>query len=432
MGEKEDATSPTVSIKSVILTSIIDAKEHRDIAVADIPGAFLHAKMDDYVIMVFCGAMVEWMLEISYETYKPFVHIAKTGQMLLYVQLLRALYGCLKSSRLFWQKLTNDLKQMDFEVNPYDTCMANKIIDGSQMTIIWYVDDLKILHKNPDEVSKIIAWIESKYGDIKPNCGKIHDYLGMTLDFSTPSVLHLSMKDYIENTLDAFPQTIEGSATSPAAAHLFQHNKDCAKLDADKKTEFHTTVAKCFFLCKCARPDIHTAVTFLTTRVQAPDQDDWKKLLHLLKYLKGTQELELTLVAEGNGALVVKWWVDGAFAVHNDMRSHTGVVMSVGRRGAYNSRIKQKLNNRSSTEAELVTANDAMPQILWTNYFLQAQDILHMKLSCFKIISQLFFWKRTVANPVASVRITLISDIFLLKIGLHLMNLQFDSVPTRR
>merc|ERR1712232_698096 len=220
MGEKEDATSPTVSIKSVILTSIIDAKEHRDIAVADIPGAFLHAKMDDYVIMVFCGAMVEWMLEISYETYKPFVHIAKTGQMLLYVQLLRALYGCLKSSRLFWQKLTNDLKQMDFEVNPYDTRMANKIIDGSQMTIIWYVDDLKIL---------------------------------------------------------------------------------------DKKTEFHTTVAKCFFLCKCARPDIHTAVTFLTTRVQAPDQDDWKKLLHLLKYLKGTQELELTLVAEGNGALVVKW-----------------------------------------------------------------------------------------------------------------------------
>ena len=125
------------------------------------------------------------------------------------------------------------------------------------------------------------------------------------------------------------------------------------------------------FLCKRARPDIQTAIAFLCTRVKCPDEDDYKKLTRVMRYLRGTELLPLTL--EADDTHVMRWWVDASFAVHPDMKGHTGGVLSMGKGAVYGTSTKQKLVTRSSTEAELVGANDVMPQILWTRYFLEAQ-----------------------------------------------------------
>ena len=69
----------------------------------------------------------------------------------------------------------------------------------------------------------------------------------------------------------------------------------------------------------------------------------------------------------------MKWWIDASFAVHGDMKSHTGATMSMGKGSIYSSSTRQKLNTTSSTEAELVGVSDAMPMIMWTRYFLEAQ-----------------------------------------------------------
>jgi hypothetical protein len=90
-----------------------------------------------------------------------------------------------------------------------------------------------------------------------------------------------------------------------------------------------------------------------------------------MQYLRATVDLPLTL--EADNAHIVKWWVDASFAVHPDMKSHTGGMMSLGKGAAYGTSTRQKLNTKSSTEAELVGVNDVMPQILWTRYFLEAQ-----------------------------------------------------------
>jgi hypothetical protein len=76
---------------------------------------------------------------------------------------------------------------------------------------------------------------------------------------------------------------------------------------------------------------------------------------------------------EADNLHVIKWWVDSSFAVHPDMRSHTGGAMTLGKGVVYGASTRQKLNTRSSTEAELVGVDDMMPQILWTRYFLEAQ-----------------------------------------------------------
>ena len=72
-----------------------------------------------------------------------------------------------------------------------------------------------------------------------------------------------------------------------------------------------------------------TAVAFLTTRVKDPDEDDWKKLIRLIRYLKGTVEIPLTLRADSTS--LAKWWVDGSHAPHADSRGHSGGCMSLGK-----------------------------------------------------------------------------------------------------
>jgi hypothetical protein len=61
------------------------------------------------------------------------------------------------------------------------------------------------------------------------------------------------------------------------------------------------------------------------------------------------------------------------YAVHNDMKSHTGRVVSFGRGAVMSKCSKQKINTKSSTEAELVGASDYLPYPIWGKKFLEAQ-----------------------------------------------------------
>jgi hypothetical protein len=194
----------------------------------------------------------------------------------------------------------------------------------------------------------------------------------MTIDYSIPGKVQIKMFDYIKAMLEELPEDMgNGIAATPASNHLFEVNSDGIRLDATNAELFHHVTAKSLFLCKRARPELQTAVAFLTTRVAAPDEDDMKKLTRMMDYIRGSQELVLTL--EADDLSIIKWWVDGSFGVHPDMRSHTGAVMSLGGGAAYGKSTIQRLNTRSSTEAELVAVDDTMSQILWTRYFLRAQ-----------------------------------------------------------
>jgi hypothetical protein len=144
--------------------------------------------------------------------------------VLLYVELLKALYGTLKAARFFWPLLSGKLQEWGFTINGYDACVANKVVDGKQCTIIWHVDDLKISHIDSKVVDHIIAMLEAEFGREEPltvRRGKVHDYLGMILGFSTPGKLVVSMEPYIRSTIEEMPEVMTGTAVNPAASHLF-------------------------------------------------------------------------------------------------------------------------------------------------------------------------------------------------------------------
>ena len=125
------------------------------------------------------------------------------------------------------------------------------------------------------------------------------------------------------------------------------------------------------WLAKRGRPDALLPVAYLSTRVKKPNVQDWKKLGRLFSYLEETKDIPLTL--EGGKLDVVKWYVDASFAVHGDMKSHAGAMMTMGKGCTYAASSKHKINAKSSTEAETVSASDILPQLIWTKNFIEAQ-----------------------------------------------------------
>ena len=380
MYTKEETASPTVSIDAFFISMVIDSIEGRDVAMADIKGAYLNAIMDDEVIMKIVGDDVDIFCELRPD-FKEFVVMEK-GRKVVYVQLYKALYGCVKSALLWYEMFTEHLVDMGFEVNPYDMCVANAMIDGKQCTITWYVDDTKISHKDPKVVDNIIEKIEGKFGKMKVVRGLIHEFLGMDIEFKRgkeKGKVSIGMKKHILKALDMFLDDITRDAATPATPYLFK-NRGAKELDEIRADNFHSVTALLLFVSRRSRPDIQTAIAYLCTRVSKPNEDDWKKLKRVLQYLRGTIDLTLTLGADDIANMQA--WVDVAYAVHEDCKSHTGGVMSWGWGVVLSMCKKQKLNTKSSTEGEIVGVSDYLPNVIWGR-IEKGNEVLNI-VTCFR------------------------------------------------
>jgi hypothetical protein len=148
-------------------------------------------------------------------------------------------------------------------------------VNGKQITICFHVDDCKISHKSTKVIDESIDWLRAKYesileddsGEIKVHRGKVHKYLGVSLDFSHKGQCCVTMYDYLDGILEAFDEAVkkhgEGYITvkkrhcvkTAAPDNLFVVNKDCKKLSFEAAASFHSIVAKTLYITKRARPD---------------------------------------------------------------------------------------------------------------------------------------------------------------------------------
>ncbi len=152
---KEDVSSPTVSAEAVMLTCVIDAVEGGDIAVINVPNAFVQTVVEDEehkVIICIRGPLVDILVSIAPEVYGPYVSTNKSGQKVLLVQCLDAVYGTMVAALLYYKKFVKSLTKQGYKINPYDGCVANKMVKGKLKMIFFHVVDCKFSH----ESSKVI------------------------------------------------------------------------------------------------------------------------------------------------------------------------------------------------------------------------------------------------------------------------------------
>jgi hypothetical protein len=252
-----------------MLTCVIDAQEDRDVAVVDIPNAFVQTVVseedaDHRMIVRIRGPLVDILVSIAPDVYGPYNSTTKTGQKVLIVECLNAVYGTMIAALLYYKKFAKNFVKQGFKLNSYDGCVANKIVKGKQITMCFHVDDCKLSHEHPKVVDETINWLRAEYesmfedglGAMKVHRGKVHKYLGMTLDFSHKGQeCIVTMHDYLDGVLktynvakdkhdDVFLPVTKQRYETPAPENLFTVDEDSDKLPEEMAADFHTIIAK--------------------------------------------------------------------------------------------------------------------------------------------------------------------------------------------
>ena len=191
------------------------------------------------------------------------------------------------------------------------------------------------------------------------------------LDFSEKGKVKIDMTDYTKKMVGEFPEKMREGVKCPWTEKLFKVDEKSKPLERERAKLFHTFVMKGMFLCKRGRQDIQPGIAFLATRVKAPTEQDMIKLRRLMSFLKATQDDVAILEADDSQS--TEWWINAAFAVYPDYKSHTGAVFSLGKGAIASISTKQKVNSRSSTEAELIGIDDVISKVLWSRRFIEAQ-----------------------------------------------------------
>ena len=133
---------------------------------------------------------------------------------------------------------------------------------------------------------------------------------------------------------------------------------------------------KALWVSQRSRPDLSTAIAFLSTRQKEPTEEDWGKLKRMLNFVKGT--IDDRRILGTDDLLTMETYIDASHAIHNDMRGQTGGTITFGWGILHGGSSKQKLNSKSSTETELIGMSDYVPRKLWVTYFLEEQGY-HLK-----------------------------------------------------
>jgi hypothetical protein len=192
------------------------------------------------------------------------------------MQCQNALYDMMVTNLLYYRKFVKSLTDIDFVINTFYPCVANKMIECNQMTICFHVDDCKLSHENTNVMASIFEYLRQEYESIFENGsgatmasrGKIHKYLGLTLDYTVRGQVKITMFNYVDDILTAFDKAEPkggGTNTRASPERLFKVDESCEKIKQDKAVEFHNLVSKTLYSTKRAIPDTCTAITFLTT-----------------------------------------------------------------------------------------------------------------------------------------------------------------------
>jgi hypothetical protein len=158
----EDASSPTVAMEALLLSCIIDAEGGRDVAVVDTPNAFVQMRAENEKDMAFIkihGVLLDILVEIAPDVYESYVSRDKKVMKQLLVQCQNALYDTMVAILLYYRKFVKSLTDIGFTINPYNPCVAKKIIEGKQMAICFHVDDCKFSHRKKRAMDAMIEYL---------------------------------------------------------------------------------------------------------------------------------------------------------------------------------------------------------------------------------------------------------------------------------
>ena len=359
-----DTSSPTCDPATVFLLSALAIHENMKVITADVEAAYLNAKIRKTIILKIDPIISAILCKLD-PTYFNYLNKDQS----LFVELQRALYGCLESARLWYEHLAATLQTIpNMMQSKLDPCLFYMHEGKEKIYIAIYVDDIKMISSSTQLTNTVKEKLKSVY-TVKFQEGTTHEYLGMKFEYQNDKVL-ITSPNYINNLLtDYKDKNSFGYTPTPASNDLFHIDETSTLLSDTDKEIFHSFVARTLYLSKRNRPDLLCAVSFLTTRVQNPTVQDKNKLHRVINYINNTKDLALVFHKSSTPKLSI--YIDASYAQHLDRKSHSGAAVQFNNSTLQAKSIKQKITTKSSTEAELVALSDNIGMVIHISQILK-------------------------------------------------------------
>ena len=148
--------------------------------------------------------MVDMICKINTSYYDKIIWSKDHKKKFVYGCLIKAVYGTLLGEIIFYNKLSKDLIDHEFVKNKNNMCTFNKMVNGEQITVQFYVDDLKVSHKEESVLDGFLGDLRSEFGQedkLTENNGLVHEYLGITIGYSIAGKVVFAILDYLEDVI---------------------------------------------------------------------------------------------------------------------------------------------------------------------------------------------------------------------------------------
>lgn len=339
--------SPTVKLSTLRCMWALAAQQKCQVYQMDIKTAYLNADIEE---------------EIYLKQPDGFVKMDKDGRPLVCL-LLKSIYGLKQSGRNWYQLLVDYLLELGFKPSPNDPCLFTKVISNVFYYVSVWVDDIIYFSTDPKFYQEFKAQIEKKFtiGDLS----KLSWFLGMQVT-GQPGNITVNQKQYIESLLANFGMAECKPVSTPIAEKMEFKRADCpADNSADQADmrhyDYRGLVGSLNYLATTSRPDISFVAHTLSSYLNNPGFNHWTAAKHVLRYLRGTADYQLTFNHDPNGIKLVGW-SDSDYAGQLDTRKSTsGVCFSLHNNGACISWMSklQPTVATSTAEAEINAATEA-------------------------------------------------------------------------
>ena len=366
--DEEELTSPCVLLESIFSILAFAAEWGATVTVVDIGQAYLEAKLAEHdIVHMWLGKDAVKSLSRIDPGIKDFINA--DGRVL--VKLLKALYGTIQASKLWYTKLRGVLLDYGLKQHPNDPCAFMMIKDGMKLLIGFHVDDLLIVCNDKDLKINFLKYLGSRFDLLVVHEEQQVSYLGMIIDNESIGHISINMSAYEEKILEFFPVKENKRVTSPAMDDLFDEatGDEVETLSEHDRQIFHKVVYMLLYLSKRVRFEMLMVVSHLAGRVTKANKKDARVLVVLLQFLQNFRGKKIDYVSSASSE--VELYVDASFGNCSDYKGRTAVFVMFKGAVVASYCTKQKIITRNSTESEIVGLSDGVVWGLFIRSFVE-------------------------------------------------------------
>lgn len=370
--------APVVRQSTFRILLTLAAKENMEVVHFDAKTAFLNGKLQETIFM---------------KQPPGFIDGDKDN-----VCLLRgSIYGLKQSARIWNQTIHKVLIDAGYTQSKNDFCLYVNQFEGDTCYVLIYVDDIIVASKSKQLLLHCEETLKNSFC-IK-NLGEIKNYLGLQIKKEN-GCFTINQASYITRIIKEFGLAEAKVSEIPISVGYGKGGESVLLLNNEK---YRQLIGCLLYISVNTRPDISASVSILAQKVSNPNEEDWNELKRLLKYLKGTLNITLSLGNADNQEELVGY-ADANWAESKvDRKSNSGFIFKLFGGTISWSCKKQTCVALSSTEAEFVALSEACKEAEWLRRVLNdfghtcqtATVIYEDNQSCLKMIEEEKFSNRS-------------------------------------